>query len=543
MLSAVLNWLRKADDDRTYRKVRLLLTRPLGARGKRYLSVLFAGLLAIVLWQGAFASPRSKVDDSYKITAASGVHHDKLFTYFFYYLNLFPVVDGSTLNCARDARADIPGAPAEFSYDGAQRALSTRGRSLQQDACWTWYSGDRGKIFLYLFDAWIKGAPWNPSPTPASRVGFIIALGVLYAAAWWIRRPLVGAALVTFLGSNPFQLFEINGRPNVFSWNITTAILLLGLHLPLMQRWYRPDKRWVFLWPIGVGVLMASLRTIRSEPMPMLLGAAATYALIVGFTWRRRAALVATLAVSFWFAGALWGRYFVDMQRRSAEVVAAHGGHPYPADVRLYHHVWHPIWCGLGDFGQKYGYEWDDTRAAAYAKPILVSKGVYVPTPSFTPSTDPREYLDPETKLYKTLPYDVPFYNDVIRDKVLSDIKRDPLWYAGVLMKRVHRIFTMTTPVRVTMPSGWFTIPWHGVVFFPLVALFALLRSRLLVGISLFTLPSVTTALVIYSDRGITYYGIFHIVTFALVIGALLCHAHFWAGRALERYEAKRARA
>ena len=270
----------------------------------------------------------------------------------------------------------------------------------------------------------------------------------------------------------------------------------------------------------------------------MLLAAAATYALVVGFSWKRRAALVGALAVSFWIGGTLWNRHFVSQHEHAARVLAANGGHPLPTGIRLYHHVWHPIWCGLGDFDEKYGYVWDDHRAAAYAKPILESRGVYVPSGFFNASSDPREYLDPDSKLYKKLPYDVPYYNDIIRDKILSDIKSDPVWYLGILVKRVHRVFTTTTPVRLTWQTGWVGIPWHAAMLLPLVALLAIVRSRFLVGVSLFTLPTVTTALVVYSDRGLTYYGVFHIIAFAVVASIAALHMSFWGARRLRRYRA-----
>src|SRR5690606_8937827 len=117
------------------------------------------------------------------------------------------------------------------------------------------------------------------SPLPASRLAFIVALSALFASMWWVRRPVLGGLLVALLGSNPFQLFEVNGRENVFGINISVAILLLAIHVPLLQRWWRPHPRWVFLWPLCVGVLMSTVRTVRSEPVTIVLAAAATYAL------------------------------------------------------------------------------------------------------------------------------------------------------------------------------------------------------------------------------------------------------------------------
>ena len=206
MLSGLRALFRRAARLRPYRAARVAFTRPLGPRGKRRVSVLIVGIMVLVLWQSAFGAPRAKLDNSYRITASSGVHYDRNFAHFLYYLNLFPVLSTSNSRCASDTQPgcwDTAGTPAEYSYDAAKRVLETRGSTLQQDLGWTWDAGDRGKIYLYLFDAWLKGAPWNPSPIPAARLGFIVALSALFAATWWIRRPLVGFALVLFLGFEP----------------------------------------------------------------------------------------------------------------------------------------------------------------------------------------------------------------------------------------------------------------------------------------------------------------------------------------------------
>jgi hypothetical protein len=400
---------------------------------------------------------------------------------------------------------------------------------------WTWYAGDRGKAYLYLFDAWMKGVPWNPSLKPSSRFAFILSLASLFAAFWWIRRPIFGALIVVFLGSNPFQIYEVYGRDNVFGWSISAAILLLALHVPLLRRW-KPDERWAFAWPILVGLFIATLRTVRSEPATLLASAGITYAFVTGFSWRRRAALVFALVVSFGIGQAYWGRHFVQQHERAAKAIAAVGGHPFPGKIRLYHHFWHPVWCGLGDYDRKYGYVWKDGLAAAYATPFLEAKGIYVPQGTFFENGDPREYIDPETKIYKKLPYDIPFYNEVIRDKVLGDIKKDPLWYAEILAKRAGRILVEVTPIRATWWGGWLTIPWSGVPAVAVILLFFTMRSKLLAGTALFTLPTVASAFIVYSGGGMTFYGVYHIIAFGLLVGVLVHQALYWAPHLLRRY-------
>lgn len=510
-----------------YRAARAGFARGVAPRGKRSLLVLVTTLLILVMWQTSFAKTEAKLDTTYQISAASGVHWDRNFVYFLYYLDLFPVVSRANSGCLHDTQPgcwDTAGTPAEYSHAAADAFFNANPKTLQQDLGWTWNAGDRGKIYLFLYDAWLKGAPWNPSPRPAARLASTIALGVLFAAMWWVRRPIWGGLLVLFLGSDPFQLYEVNGRDNVFGWPIIAGILLLGLHVPLLRKW-KPHRWWAFAWPVGIGILMATLRTIRSEPVAMLAAVAATYALIWGFSWKRRAAMIGALAIAFFVTQAIWTNHFIRQQEHSATVIGRLGGHAYPESIRIYHHFWHAVWCGLGDYDEKYGYVWNDHDAAAYAKPFLEAKGIYVPSGYFIEGGDPREYVDPETKIYKRLPYDLPFYNDIIRDKILSDIAKDPRWYFGILKKRTWHILTETTPVRITWSRDWITIPWRGLFALPLVLFLASMRQRFLAGICLFTLPTVTSALVIFSGKGMTYYGVFHIVAFAVTLGIVIHQA------------------
>lgn len=518
-----------------YRPLRVAgvgFNRALQPRGKRHVGVLLAGLLTVIVWQASFATLHAKLDESFRIRASSGVHQDSTFVYFLYYLDLFPVVSLVNARCNDDKLAgclDATWSPADYSEAAAKEALRTQGGKLVQDTGWTWNAGDRGKIYLYLFDAWMKGRPADPSPRPAGRLAFIIALCALWGSCWYIRRPVLGALLVLFLGSNPFQLFETHVNANVFSWPITAAILLLAGHLPLLRRW-RPDPDLAFVWPIATALFVGSVRTIRSEPATMVLACGVTYLLITGFSWKRRLAMVAVLGVALFGTGQLWQRHFIRQHDHARAVLTQVGGHPFPGPLRLHHQIWHPIWCGLGDFGQKYGYQWNDHKAAAYAKPLMEAKGVFVPSGYFQESTDDREFYDKE-HLYKKLPYDQPYYDDIIRAKVISDVKKDPGWYLGVLWNRAKRIMNMTTPVRVSWSTGHKDMPWMSALTVPLLALLALLRSRFLAGLVLFTFPGVTTAFVIFSDLGTTYYGVFHIIAFAVIVTAFVHHAWYWGKR------------
>jgi hypothetical protein len=518
---------------RAYRAVSGFMLRASGPHGKRRRFVLLAGIVAIVAWQMSFTRLDTKLDRSYVMGAASGMHNDQMFMYFFWYANLFPVA--STLQyipcdyrCTPKQESQGAG---EMSKEAADRVITQQPQTLVMDVSWTWYAGDRGKIFLYWLDTWLKGAPWKPSVKPFHRLSFIAALAALFASFWWIRRPWMGALAVVLLGSNPFQLWEVHGNDNVFGWSITTAILILAIHLPLLV-----DKRWspraLLLWPIATGIILGTIRTFRSEPMPIILAVLLTYAQVgiaidgkARAVWLRRAALVVLFFATFSFTDKTWTRYFNAKNDQARTFLTRVGGHPFPGPMRMYHHFWHPVWCGLGDFDTTKGYKWDDFSALAYAKPILVNQyHEYVPSGSFAAPRTPEEWWD-DGGFYKRLPYDIPHYNDIIRDKVVGDIKSDPMWYARIIAKRVERVLTEPTPVRITWNKDWITLPgeslFSGKAFVPLLFLCLFTRARLFAKILVFTLPTCVTAIIVFSGRGIAWYGIFHIFT-VTVLGALL---------------------
>jgi hypothetical protein len=514
---------------RAWRWLKYALHRAGGPGRHRHWWVLALGVAAIVVWQISFNRSDTKLDERYRITYMSGMHNEHTFVYFYWYTGLFPVA--STLayvpclyRCQSTRESD---APADLTREAALSVMAQFPHTLVMDIVWTWNAGDRGKIFLFLLDTWLKGAPYKPSVIPFHRLCFILALGLLFAVLWWLRRPALGAASVVFLGSNPFQLVEVHRNDNVFGWNITTAILILAIHVPLLAG-RRLDWRWAIAWPIGTAILLGTIRTFRPEPMSILLAAVVTY-LQTRFKgdwpklslWLRRSLLVAAFFAVFVAVDQAWTAYFVYKHEEARATLASIGGHPFEGPQRMHHHFWHPIWCGLGDFDREKGYVWDDKVALAYARPILEQKyHAFVPDHEFLPGLARQEYWD-DAGIYKKMPFDVPHYDDIIREKVLSDIASDPWWYATILAKRIARIIYSTTPVRITWSSDYWTLaprPIPGVLAVVLTALCVLAGVRLLWKLLLFTLPTCATAVLVFSGGGTPWYGIFHLFAAAILV-------------------------
>jgi len=473
------------------------LRRP--SRGPRRASVLLLGLVLITVWQRDFYRHASALDDRYVHRESTGMNEEWRFVYFLYYLGLVPVV-------AHEGHARLKAEAGYNKFDraAAERVIREQGESLSMEERHTVRAGDLGRLLLYLPYAIWAGDTRDPKLAPTHAVVFTFALAALYAAFWWVRDPLLGAISVALLGSNPYQLYEVHARENVFSWSITAGVLTLALSLPLLRR---RSGRWAWVAPLAIGVLLASVQQIRPEPVAILASAALACLLASRASWPRRAVLAGVLVGGFLLASWSWQRYFDRKFDEATRVVAAAGGRVYHGPRDRYHTFWHPLWCGLGDFGQKHGYEWRDKAAAHYAAPIVLE----------------RYHARGQEPEWSYLFWD-PVYNQVLAEKIRYDVTHDPVWYAGVLVRRVVRVFTWTTPVRLAAGRWWVDLPWSGWAVVPLFLALAFARSWPLLKIACFPLATSLPAVLVFSGTvpGQTYMSWFHILGAAIVLSALI---------------------
>jgi len=464
------------------------------------------------LWEGSLGSP------TYRLQASGGMlGWQQDFLYFLYYLNLYPV-------------ATVTEEPLEMSREGAERVFQTRGDTLVMERFWTVRYGDLLKTYLFLPDAYADGKPAErPLMVLANASAWIFALLALYVAFWNVGQPILGALLVLLLGSNPFQVSEVFAYNNVFGWVITTGVLALALTLTfLVDR--RPSWVAIALAPIATGLLLATVRQIRTEPV--LVGASVLLAYLSAraLGWRVRALLVGLLAASFLFGSWAWSSYFDAKFREAYLKVKAAGGHPYDGPRHLHHFVWHAIWCGLGDFDTRYGYKWNDVEGMAYALPIMRARG-FEATGHPSLKRQPFDALTlgvywDRARKYARTPFEVPEYIQVIREKVVHDITHDPVWYLTILAKRVGRLVTDTTPPTLARGDGHaVSLPrsfvW-GLLPLAVAAVAVRARSAFVLKLLLFLAPLASTALLVYSGQGTTYYSVIHLVAFGLCLAWLV---------------------
>ena len=501
-----------------FQAMRALLVSALSPRpsARRNIVVLLVALIAIPVWQRGFLAPESKIPATHTVRASTGIHGEPRFFFFLYHLGLIPLK--STAPLLADTKEE------------ALRHIREHGKGLVVDEGVTFGSGDRGRVYLYFVDAWLNHRSIEPKLLYANSIGFGLSLCALFTGFWWIRKPWMGAIAVVLLGSNPFQLYITYRQENVFGWAITTALFMMAMHLPLMTS--RAIKaRWVWYMPVVAGLVLSMARTVRSEGSLMAVSVILVYMTLAGATWKKRAALSAIFVVTLTVAGFGYVKHFERKFQQSHSLMVKAGGTPYTGPLQIYHEIWHPIFCGLGDYDTKYGYKWDDRVGYAYAYPILTGKyGLKLPHWQPDWYTFNATYDDNHT--YPIFFGQTPHYNDVIRDKVLGDIKRDPKWYFEIIKKRIWRVLTETSPLSVytSVKEEPYTTssPLMGLLCVPLALFLALARRWTHLKILIFTLPLTAPALIIFSDKGMTFYSTFHYFGFAILCSVLAAGARSW---------------
>lgn len=287
---------------------------------------------------------------------------------------------------------------------------------------------------------------------------------------------------------------------------------MVALHAPLIAD--RPKGRWVYALPVISGVFLACVRETRLESALVVLSVASTYLLLAG-SWRRRAVLVALLVVSGLTTSMLWSSYWDAKFREAYSIVERQGGKTYDGSWNRHHALWHFLWKGLGDFGGDKGYWNDDRMAYAYGVPRVNQR--FGTSYRYQGGYHLENYYTPAHK-HRIKPETLPEYLIVLREKVLGDILGDPLWYAGVIARRLDRILSETTPIRLGVGPHYVDVPFSAWLLLPLLAAVVCLRRWDQAKLLAFYLPTSLSALLVFAGRSMPYNSGFHMVVFAVLV-------------------------
>lgn len=495
-------------------------------RAARFWLVLI-GVPIVLLWQLSIF--RTDLQETHKIKV-TGLHSEDRFIYYLYYLNLWPV---ATTVSGRDDRffmdrKDRPSEPdkREFSRAGAERIIAEQGDSLVQEWGTTIRYENHLQTFLFLPDAWRRGTPKDAETRLANAGFYMLALAGLFTAFVMTRRYALGIFLVIFFGSNPFQLFAAYREENVKSWPITMFCIAAAIIAPLLtgSTWSR--RRWT-ITAVILGALFGTAYQIRSEAAVAMLGVVAVFLTMWNMSWTRRVVMSGVLIASFIACVMSWHAFFHHKIAESRKVVAAAGGHVFDGPLLDYHPLWPSVWPGLGDFDRTHGYELGDAVMIRYLEPIMpVRFGEEIPWWwGGARKNEPRPASDfyDAAQIYFKYPFDSPNFSTPLRDKVVSDILHDPLWFAGIMVKRVWRIMDQTTPVRVFFTERMAPrLPFHGAIAVLIFGIAWWRKDWIAVRLLLLSAPVSLIPMVITSASNFPYYSIYHLCGAAVGLSWLI---------------------
>ena len=123
----------------------------------------------------------------------------------------------------------------------------------------------------------------------------------------------------------------------------------------------------------------------------------------------------------------------------------------------------------------------------------------------------------------------IPEYNTHVRYEVLKKITSDPIWYFQILIKRIDRIFSEVTPLNVAVGPKSISLISSGYPILFLLGFLIYLRKWELIKLIGFTFSLSLPALLIYSDRGMTYYAIYLQLSAAIILAYTFHLLLFWS--------------
>jgi hypothetical protein len=289
-------------------------------------------------------------------------------------------------------------------------------------------SDDPGRARALAFGYRLLG---GPAPFLILWLGALVAVPIVVWTAWetvdagW---PVAGAVFLLLVAASPFVV-ESLAFPRASVGFYVAAVLLL-VPLAVYAALGRPTPRGLALRALLAGAFFALCALCRSGTLFLLPGFA--LAILVG---ARRAAAGHTVVDSRQSTVDSTGRrgrrslLSTTDYRLLTAALAALLVAPYlfvrPAQR---HETWGAIWEGLGDFDRTKGHSWSDPAAEAAAR---------------------AEGADGLT---------TPSGQAALRRLVLRDVRQDPLWYGGILARRLAATVTLRKLWPRTAADGlWMT--------------------------------------------------------------------------------------
>lgn len=254
---------------------------------------------------------------------------------------------------------------------------------------------DPGRSLMLTAGFWVLG---GVAPYLLVWLGVLISIPVLLWLAWEYRRARHGIAALVLLALcalSPYVVESLTLPHSAVGFYLVALLALVALSgYVVLSAAVTPQG---LLLRAGISGLLFAMCTLARSGSALLL---AGYGLV----------LVVAACRLPGARRARWGTAIL-----AGVLLVA----PYAAVRPTEHHAfWISIWEGLGDFASDRGYSWHDREA----KRFMESHGI-------EPFVHPNEVTREQERFF--------------RDRVLNDIREEPLWYLGVLARRAWSTLTL----------------------------------------------------------------------------------------------------
>ncbi len=465
---------------------------------KKYLLFL---ILFVTIWQSFFYFGKVQVTSEYRRADATGFNHwwGQNFVYFYYYLDLFPLTTTDT--------------NLVYSKTGAWNVIKKHPLSLRME--WNHWArfGESARIWLYMPYAFLTSSAQSPQIIFTNYIIFLVVLITILIISWINRKIVLGIITTIILGNSPFLLYEIYNNNNIFGLMAVYFVFLLLIHLPII---WATNTKWIYIIPFISGIIIGVMHNIRAESSIMFLSCFIVYLFSKNKIFQKISLIFISL-LTFYATNKSIQLYFKNKYLQTYQIVKKYNGVPFEGDRTAVHPLWHPLLCGLGDYDNKYDFKLHDTDVYNRILPILRKiqhKELRYPGNSIY-SMD--EYYDSLGFYYKK-PETINGYDSIAKQIFLSSIKKDPLWYGNILIKRLRDFLFHLSPIGIGIYSKLITIPvsgWFNILFILLLSYFNAYRF---LSIILFTMPLGFSVILVYSKYNNSYQSIYHLFSICFII-------------------------
>ncbi len=352
-------------------------------------------------------------------------HQATQFFYFYKNLSLFPLaVEKKELSKLKDSPAD------------ARSYIKKNPEDLRMEIKHWYRFGEAARIWA-LYPAYLLGEPLdNLSLKPLNIIVFSITALVLFLASYKLGGVTVATLGTSLFVSSPFVLSETFLIDNIFAIQPMLHIFAISLFVIL----HGGKKRYLLAATMFIAALSGLFSEIRGENITVLLVPVVYWLLALKCSIGQKVLVCLAVVLVFGSVKSLIRSHFNEAYARTYQIVDSVGGATFDGGKTGQHPIWHPLLAGLGDYGQDKGFLWSDREIfyrvlgkAGFSEKEIRDVG--------------KTYYDSETQHYYKRPETLGNYSRLARNEFVSTVVADPLWYAGILVKRAFRIVTDVPPL------------------------------------------------------------------------------------------------